>query len=287
MRLTEEQLVRFKTDGYLLLQNLLDPDLLASARERVWKFAPEGMTRDDPTSWCGPFTEAQVAGSRKGFHGLYENCRSGYIWKDRQAGATADILRLVEQVMPVAEQLLGKGQVQPPTGQNMGEFLAPDDASDVDTLARIGNESDVGVRQLFARYLHCYAQGRQGGDPYDGYQPGPPFNERFTLNDHGEMICGEDLPSIMVAGTRARGIYTTLPHEPADPWDRREPGPIEETGKGGAASGGGHCDSLPSHLGMIAFIDDVPPNGGGTQLWCATQSMSVYAPVLEKLRACV
>ena len=56
------------------------------------------------------------------------------------------------------------------------------------------------------------------------------------------MVCGEDLPSIMVSGTRSRGIYTTLPHERADPWDRREPGPIEETGKGGAPSAGGHCE---------------------------------------------
>ena len=270
MRLTEEQLVRFKTDGCLVLHGLLDEELMAKARSRVWEFAPEGMDRDDRRTWAGPFTEAQTEGSRKGFHGLFENCRSGYIWKDRQAGASADILALVEQVMPIAEQLLGDGQVQPPTGQDMGEFFAPDDVTDVDTLARINNESDVGVRPLFARYLQCYALGRQGGDPYDGYEPGAPFNERFTVGEDGEMVCGEDLPSIMVSGTRSRGIYTTLPHEPADPWDRREPGPIEETGKGGAASAGGHCDSLPSHVSMIAFIDEVPPNGGGTQLWCVS-----------------
>ena len=40
-----------------------------------------------------------------------------------------------------------------------------------------------------------------------------------------------------------------------------------ETGKGGAAAAGGHVDSLPSHLGAIAFLDEVLPNGGGTQLW--------------------
>ena len=112
------------------------------------------MSPDDRTTWAGPFTEAQTEGSRKGFHGLFENCRSGYIWKDRQAGASADILALVDQVMPIAEQLLGDGQVQPPTGQDMGEFFAPDDVTDVDTLARINDESDVGVRPLFARYKH-------------------------------------------------------------------------------------------------------------------------------------
>ena len=111
MRLTEEQLVRFKTDGCLVLHGLLDEELMAKARSRVWEFLPEGMDRSDRTTWAGPFTEAQTEGSRKGFHGLFENCRSGYIWKDRQAGASADILALVEQVMPIAEQLLGIGQV--------------------------------------------------------------------------------------------------------------------------------------------------------------------------------
>jgi hypothetical protein len=69
MRLTEEQLVRFKTDGILILYGLLDPDRMRAARERVWAAAPPGMDRADPTTWAGPFTAEQAAGSRKGFHG--------------------------------------------------------------------------------------------------------------------------------------------------------------------------------------------------------------------------
>lgn len=223
------------------------------------------MRRGDPVTYAGPFTEEQTEGSRKGFHGLYENCRSGYIWKDRQAGATEELLDLVPRtLMPIAEQLLGKDQVLPASGEDMGQFFAPDELS-VENLQRWGAESDVGVRALFSRYLHCVATGRQGGDPLDGLAPGPPFNERFTgpAKEH----CGEDVASMMISGTRARGIYTTLPHAPSEPWARREAGTIEETGRSGAAATGGHVDSLVSHLGVIAFVDDVHPNGGGTQLW--------------------
>ena len=92
--------------GYLLLYGLLDEQLLSAARERVWATAPPGLDRADRTTWAGPFTEAQTAGSRKGFHGLYENCRSGFIWKDRVAGATEDLLELVPRALfPIAEQV--------------------------------------------------------------------------------------------------------------------------------------------------------------------------------------
>jgi hypothetical protein len=33
--LTEAELLRFKTDGFVLLYNILDPELLHQARERV------------------------------------------------------------------------------------------------------------------------------------------------------------------------------------------------------------------------------------------------------------
>jgi hypothetical protein len=112
------------------------------------------MRRGDPVTYAGPFTEEQTEGSRKGFHGLYENCRSGYIWKDRQAGATEELLDLVPRtLMPIAEQLLGKDQVLPASGEDMGQFFAPDELS-VENLQRWGAESDVGVRALFSRYLH-------------------------------------------------------------------------------------------------------------------------------------
>ena len=48
MRLTEEQLVRFKTDGILILYGLLDPDRMRAARERVWAATPPGMYRPGP-----------------------------------------------------------------------------------------------------------------------------------------------------------------------------------------------------------------------------------------------
>ena len=62
-----------------------------------------------------------------------------------------------------------------------------------------------------------------------------------------------DAADIFVAGTRARGIYGILPDTMAP---RRLPGPE-----------GCHSDAHPFHLGVMAYIDDVPPNGGGLRLW--------------------
>lgn len=59
---------------------------------------------------------------------------------------------------------------------------------------------------------------------------------------------------MFVAGTRARGIYATLP-QPSSA-ERPPPGPR-----------GGHNDGHPFQLGVEAYIDDVTPNGGGLQLW--------------------
>lgn len=49
---------------------------------------------------------------------------------------------------------------------------------------------------------------------------------------------------------RIRGIYCTLPYG-----DRPRP-PV-----------GCHCDGHPFHLGVVGYIDDVAPNGGGFCVW--------------------
>jgi hypothetical protein len=63
-----------------------------------------------------------------------------------------------------------------------------------------------------------------------------------------------DAANIFVAGTRSRGIYGILPQPPGT--ERPKPGPE-----------GCHSDAHPFHLGVMAYIDDVPPNGGGLRLW--------------------
>jgi hypothetical protein len=91
-------------------------------------------------------------------HGTATVNQSGFSWRCRTAGAEQCMLDMTaNSLMEVAEQLLGEGEVQEPTGESVGQMLARtgDDASDAATLAAIAGESDVGFKQLCARYAHC------------------------------------------------------------------------------------------------------------------------------------
>ena len=54
-RLTTEEIQTFKRQGYLIKRGILDPELMARARERKWAGAPPRMKKDDPTTWPGPW----------------------------------------------------------------------------------------------------------------------------------------------------------------------------------------------------------------------------------------
>jgi len=109
--------------------------------------------------------------------------------------------------------------VQPPTGEDCAAFFAADgDVSSLATLLKVQAEGDVGLRPLFARYLHCIGLGRNPGDPND---PGPGDGDALGIGksrpgtyrpaDAGRDFDGLQLPTMMISGTRARGIYCTLP----------------------------------------------------------------------------
>ena len=53
--LTRDEIRFFKREGYLIKRGVLDPELMARARERKWEGAPARMQKDDPTTWFGPF----------------------------------------------------------------------------------------------------------------------------------------------------------------------------------------------------------------------------------------
>lgn len=110
--LSDEEVAFFKTWGYLILRRVLDPALLARARARLWDAAPPSMRRDDPGSWVGPIAAAEEDDSR-------ENHRKGYRWQYRAIGDEPwmiDLLPRNASVHAAAEQLLGVGQLQEPTG---------------------------------------------------------------------------------------------------------------------------------------------------------------------------
>ena len=59
VELTLKDIEFFKTEGYLVKRNVLDPELMERARARLWEGAPEGRRRDDPETWTGPFTSEE------------------------------------------------------------------------------------------------------------------------------------------------------------------------------------------------------------------------------------
>jgi len=158
IQLTDEDVLFFKENGYLIKRNVLDSDLMARARERMWDGAPPGVEQDNPVTWIGPL---QATSQER------DNAYGGYSWKYRELGSEDWMLRLLPKnpsVWHMAEQLLGKGTLAEPQ--------------------------------------------------------------------------------------RVRGIYCIMPE-----------GEIPDR------TYGCHVDGHPFHLGVVGYIDDVPPNGGGFTVW--------------------
>ena len=59
IRLSKEELMFFKREGYLVKRRVLDADLMARARDRLWEGAAPSQKRDEPDSWVGPFKEEE------------------------------------------------------------------------------------------------------------------------------------------------------------------------------------------------------------------------------------
>lgn len=107
--LTSSELAFFARHGCVVVRGVLDPQLCAHARDRMWAFAPPHgrLQRDDPQSWVGPFPDADAEVHPS-------NLRRGYTWKLREPGGEAGILRLLPVTCRgIAEQLLGVGGVFP------------------------------------------------------------------------------------------------------------------------------------------------------------------------------
>lgn len=168
--LTTDEIDHFKEYGYVLKRGLLDPTLMAHARDALWAGAPAPLKRDDPTTWVGPFAEKCDDPN---------SVRNGFTWKYRAPGSDGwmkELLPLNVNVRAIAEQLLGAGNVQPPE--------------------------------------------------------------------------------------RLRGIYCMLPEgdRPEHPYHF-------------------HIDQHPFHLGVVAYIDRVEPNGGGFSVWPETHR--IFYPLFE------
>ena len=106
-KLTQEEISFFKREGYLFKRGVMDPDLMARARERIWKGAPPRIKRDDPSTWFGPTRRTRV-----------RKIDAFVICGNTVNPATEEwIIRMLATDPAIwgwVEQLLGKGEVKRP-----------------------------------------------------------------------------------------------------------------------------------------------------------------------------
>lgn len=159
--LTKEDICFFKTNGFLIKREVLDPQLMARARNEMWAGRPASMDVDDPDTWVGPIKPEEESDDRTNF-------MRGFRWQYRKIGGEpymTDLLPRNLSVRAMVEQLLGPDLVEP---------------------------------------------------------------------------------------QRIRGIYNTLPYGNREIPERPP---------------GCHVDAHPFHLGVVGYIDFVPPGGGAFTVW--------------------
>lgn len=129
-RLTEEEISFFKREGYLFKRGVMDPELMARARDALWAAAPPRMRRDDPSTWTGPFRDEEEVSTP-------ENVCKGHTWKFRVKSGEDWMIRMTaadEAISTWVAQLLGEGTVVHP-GSVRGIYCRlPDDEERTDPL---------------------------------------------------------------------------------------------------------------------------------------------------------
>lgn len=118
MRLNNEQISFFRTNGYLLVPGAMEKALCARVRDLMWAALPadSSLKRDDATTHLGPIPESEVSTDSVFF-------RDGYRWLNRRAGVAQEVIDLIysEVICAMALQLVG-GELRQPVvnGTPMG-----------------------------------------------------------------------------------------------------------------------------------------------------------------------
>lgn len=108
-KLTTEEIRYFVKNGFLVKRNILDPQLCAAARDRLWAGNTSAyLQRDNPTSWINGIPEPDRKSTPDGM-----NDRSReFSWRLRELSGDEDMIDLLPlRVFPWFEQLLGEGDV--------------------------------------------------------------------------------------------------------------------------------------------------------------------------------
>lgn len=164
--LSQEQIAFFKDNGYLLLSDVLDQDLCAQARDRMWASLPAGssLRRDDPSTHVGPFPDSERRLDA-------QNLRDGYRWQMRALGTEQLMIDLVynDALVAAAEQLLGAGKLCPPVvgGATMGRHGSAWPGGPVDPARDV-----EGVRGIYCTLPY----GDRPRQPDGCHTDGHPFN---------------------------------------------------------------------------------------------------------------
>lgn len=110
--LTADEIEHFVTHGFVVKRQVLDPQLCAAARDRLWAGNTSShLRRDDPRTWVGGLPETDRVSTTDGLND--RTAKHG--WRLRElAGDELMIELLPRRVFPWLEQLLGKGQVVQP-----------------------------------------------------------------------------------------------------------------------------------------------------------------------------
>jgi hypothetical protein len=117
MWLTAEQLHAFITDVFVILHGVLDPVQLATARDRMlvyrmWAGLPRPRLEPGGADPSGPSARRSKRRRRLHLEGPQQRRRG----RAARPAATP--------AAPIAEQLLGVGAVQPPTGEDCVDSVA-------------------------------------------------------------------------------------------------------------------------------------------------------------------
>lgn len=110
--LTTEEIRHFITNGFVIKRKVLDPELCAAARDRLWAGNTSShLRRDDPTTWTSGLPESDRTSTPDGM-----NDRTGnYGWRLRELSGDEELIDLLpRRVFPWFEQLIGKGEVVEP-----------------------------------------------------------------------------------------------------------------------------------------------------------------------------
>lgn len=101
VHLTDEDILFFAREGYLVKRTVLDPELMSRARERMWSNLPPPLERGKPETWIGPFPEVVNDSASH---------RHQFMWKYREPGGEDWMVRMLAtdtSVKGMAEQMLG------------------------------------------------------------------------------------------------------------------------------------------------------------------------------------